>query len=126
LLQAIEREVALQHAPLPAPKLLPLVKHSRNLASLLSPAILPRMIVGAVTLIVINSLLYGFRNLAADILCTAGTEHREIISLFARHGTRRTDRIGDRRFYLRLLGAQADDRRGFPAHYPDRELLSIY
>jgi putative MFS transporter len=60
LLQAIEREVALQHAPLPAPKLLPLVKHSRNLASLLSPAIFPRMIVGAVTLIVINSLLYGF------------------------------------------------------------------
>jgi putative MFS transporter len=60
LLQAIEREVALQHAPLPAPKLLPLVKHSRSLASLLSPAILPRMIVGAVTLIVINTLLYGF------------------------------------------------------------------
>jgi len=60
LLQAIEREVALQHAPLLAPKLLPLVKHSRNLASLLSPAIFPRMIVGAVTLIVINSLLYGF------------------------------------------------------------------
>ncbi len=60
LLRAIEREVALQHAPLPAPKLLPLVKHSRNLASLVSPTILPRMIVGAVTLIVINSLLYGF------------------------------------------------------------------
>ena len=60
LLQAIEREVALQHAPLPAPKVLPLLKHSRNLASLLSPAIFPRMIVGAVTLIVINSLLYGF------------------------------------------------------------------
>jgi MFS transporter, putative metabolite:H+ symporter len=60
LLQTIEREVALQHAPLPAPKLSPLVKHSRNLGSLLSPAILPRMIVGAVTLIVINTLLYGF------------------------------------------------------------------
>jgi putative MFS transporter len=60
LLQAIEREVSLQHAPLPPPKLSPLVKHSRNLASLLSPAILPRMIVGAVTLIVINTLLYGF------------------------------------------------------------------
>jgi putative MFS transporter len=60
LLQAIEREVALQHAPLPEPKLLPLVKHSRDLASLLGPAILPRLIVGAVTLIVINTLLYGF------------------------------------------------------------------
>jgi MFS transporter, putative metabolite:H+ symporter len=60
LLQAIEREVALQHAPLPLPKLSPLVKHSRDLASLLSPAILPRLFVGAVTLIVINTLLYGF------------------------------------------------------------------
>ena len=60
LLQAIEREVALQHSPLPPPKLLTLVKHSRTLASLLSPAILPRMILGSVSLIVINSLLYGF------------------------------------------------------------------
>jgi putative MFS transporter len=60
LLQAIEREVSLQHAPLPTPKLSPLVKHSRNLASLVSPTILPRMILGSVSLIVINSLLYGF------------------------------------------------------------------
>ena len=60
LLRTIEREVSLQHSPLPEPKILPLVKHSRDLGSLLSPAILPRMIVGAVTLIVINTLLYGF------------------------------------------------------------------
>ena len=60
LLSAIESEVARQHAPLPAPTLSPLVKHSRNLSSLLSPAILPRMILGSVSLIVINSLLYGF------------------------------------------------------------------
>jgi putative MFS transporter len=60
LLSAIETEVALQHAPLPAPVHSALVKHSRNLSSLLSPAILPRMILGSVSLIVINSLLYGF------------------------------------------------------------------
>ncbi len=60
LLQTIEREVSLQHSPLPEPKISRLVKHSRDLSSLLSPAILPRMIVGAVTLIVINTLLYGF------------------------------------------------------------------
>jgi putative MFS transporter len=60
LLQAIECEVSLQHSPLPPPTLSRLVKHSRDLSSLLSPAILPRMIVGAVTLIVINTLLYGF------------------------------------------------------------------
>jgi putative MFS transporter len=60
LLQAIEREVSLQHAPLPEPKFSPLAKHSRSLASLVSTAILPRMILGSVSLIVINSLLYGF------------------------------------------------------------------
>jgi putative MFS transporter len=60
LLQVIENEVSLQHSPLPEPKISPLAKHSRELSSLLSPAIFPRMIVGAVTLIVINTLLYGF------------------------------------------------------------------
>ncbi len=60
LLVAIEREVAAQHSPLPEPRILPLAKHSRDLSSLLSPSILPRMIVGAVTLIVINTLIYGF------------------------------------------------------------------
>src|ERR1700693_3996753 len=60
LLSTIENEVARQHAPLPPPQLSLLVKHSRNLSSLLSPLILPRMILGSVSLIVINSLLYGF------------------------------------------------------------------
>ena len=60
LLSAIEREVALQHGPLPVPTLAPAAKHSRNLSSLVSSAILPRMILGSVSLIVINPLLYGF------------------------------------------------------------------
>jgi len=60
LLAAIEREVALEHSPLPEPRIAPQAKYSRKLSSLLSPVILPRMIVGAVTLIVINTLLYGF------------------------------------------------------------------
>jgi len=60
LLRTIEREVSLQHAPLPEPTVVPFVKHSRKLSSLLSPAIFPRMIVGASTLVVINTLLYGF------------------------------------------------------------------
>ena len=38
LLQSIEAEVSLQHSPLPPPTLSPLVKHSRNLSSLFSPA----------------------------------------------------------------------------------------
>ena len=61
LLAAIENEVASgQNTPLPAPIFGTAAKHSRNLSSLLSPAILPRMILGSVSLIVINSLLYGF------------------------------------------------------------------
>ena len=60
LLSAIENEVSLQHSPLPAPALTRMMKHSRDLSSLFSPAILPRMILGSVSLIVINSLLYGF------------------------------------------------------------------
>jgi putative MFS transporter len=60
LLVAIEKEVSLQHSPLPEPTFSRLVKHSRELSSLLSPAIFPRMIVGATTLVVINTLLYGF------------------------------------------------------------------
>jgi putative MFS transporter len=61
LLATIENEVAFgQNTPLPAPAFGTAAKHSRNLSSLLSPAILPRMILGSVSLIVINSLLYGF------------------------------------------------------------------
>jgi putative MFS transporter len=60
ILSAIEAEVALQHAPLAAPEVSRTVKHSRNFSSLLSPLILPRLIVGSISLIVINSLLYGF------------------------------------------------------------------
>jgi MFS transporter, putative metabolite:H+ symporter len=60
LLAAIEKEVSRQHSPLPAPSTSTLVKHSRDVSTLLSPAILPRMIVGATSLVVINTLLYGF------------------------------------------------------------------
>lgn len=60
LLGMIEAEVVREHGALRAPALGAVVKHSRDLSSLLSSAILPRMILGSVSLIVINTLLYGF------------------------------------------------------------------
>jgi putative MFS transporter len=60
LLQAIEREVSLQHGPLPPPAQVASTPPSRSLGSLLSPVLLPRMFVGGVTLIVANTLIYGF------------------------------------------------------------------
>jgi len=60
ILRAIESEVSLHHSlpsyPVPAPPKI----YSRGLGSLLTPVLLPRMIVGATTLIVVNTLIFGF------------------------------------------------------------------
>jgi putative MFS transporter len=60
LLRSIEREVSIQHSPLRDPAPSPPVMHSRSLGSLVGPVLLPRMIVGATTLIVVNTLIFGF------------------------------------------------------------------
>jgi len=60
ILQAIERESASGGAPLPPPASAAPLVHSRSLGSLLNSVLFPRMIVGCVTLIVINTLIYGF------------------------------------------------------------------
>jgi putative MFS transporter len=60
VLRNIEREVALHHSPLSDPLPVPTALHSRDLGSLINPVLLPRMIVGAVTLIVVNTLIFGF------------------------------------------------------------------
>jgi putative MFS transporter len=60
ILRAIEREVSLHHTPLPDPVVSPSPIHSRGLGSLLGSVLLPRMIVGATTLIVVNTLIFGF------------------------------------------------------------------
>ena len=60
VLRNIEREVALHHSPLSDPLPVPTVLHSRDLGSLINPVLLPRMIVGAITLIVVNTLIFGF------------------------------------------------------------------
>jgi putative MFS transporter len=59
LMQKIEAEAS-GGQPLPAPAPPAAVAPSRSLSTLLSPALLPRMFVGCVALVVINTLLYGF------------------------------------------------------------------
>jgi len=60
ILKGIEKEVSLHHGPLPAPAPPRPAPRTRSVAALLSPVLLPRMIVGCVTLIVANTLIYGF------------------------------------------------------------------
>jgi MFS transporter, putative metabolite:H+ symporter len=60
ILRNIEREVSLRHGPLPPPAPSTPAPASRKFASLFGPAFLPRMVVGAVTLIVANTMIYGF------------------------------------------------------------------
>jgi putative MFS transporter len=60
ILRAIENEVSLHHGPLKPPADPSLAIPSRSLRMLLGPVLLPRMIVGATTLIVVNTLIYGF------------------------------------------------------------------
>ena len=59
ILLAVEREASVDHT-LPPPPASPPPVHSRGLRSLLSRVLLPRMIVGATTLIVVNTLVFGF------------------------------------------------------------------
>ena len=60
ILRAIEDEVSLHHGPLKPPAGSSPAIPSRSLRMLLGPVLLPRMIVGATTLIVVNTLIYGF------------------------------------------------------------------
>jgi len=60
LLQTIEAEVAAEHGPLPPASAVPARRFSRAVGSLLATGMLPRVVVGCLLLIVINTLLYGF------------------------------------------------------------------
>ena len=60
MLQAIESEVALRHAPLAEPAFSAPAIASRDSSVLLGAELFPRMFVGATALIVANTLIYGF------------------------------------------------------------------
>jgi MFS transporter, putative metabolite:H+ symporter len=59
MLQKIERQVALHHG-LPPPAAGPPAGRSRNFSTLFGPELSYRLLVGATTLIVANTLIYGF------------------------------------------------------------------
>lgn len=60
LLQSIEGEVRHEHGALPPPPAAEPPPPSSGFSALLTPLLLPRMVVGSVTLIVANTLIYGF------------------------------------------------------------------
>ena len=59
LMQTIEAEAS-GGAPLPAPAPAPAVTAPPTVGSLLTPALLPRLVVGSIVLIAINTLIFGF------------------------------------------------------------------
>jgi putative MFS transporter len=60
ILRSIENEVARECGPLPPPPPAKAAAPSRSLATLCRPPLRTRMVVGSVTLIVANTLIYGF------------------------------------------------------------------
>jgi putative MFS transporter len=60
LLNTIEAEVAAEKGPLPPPATAPTRTFASTFGSIFSPELLPRVLVGCLLLIVINTLLYGF------------------------------------------------------------------
>ncbi|HEX8879164.1 MAG TPA: MFS transporter [Candidatus Acidoferrum sp.] len=79
IMKSIEEEVARGQGPLPPPLLSKPGPPTRTVAALLSPALLPRLVVGIVTLIVANTLIYGFVTWLPTFFVTQG---RSIASSF--------------------------------------------
>jgi len=79
IMKSIEEEVVREQGPLPPPILSKPGPRTRTVAALLSPALFPRLIVGMVTLIVANTLIYGFVTWLPTFFVTQG---RSIASSF--------------------------------------------
>ena len=60
MLQEIESEFANQDPPLPAPASAPPSTPANDFSSLFGPQLFPRLFVGAIVLVVANTLIYGF------------------------------------------------------------------
>lgn len=79
IMKSIEEEVFREPGPLPPPPLSKPGPPTRTVAALLNPALWPRLVVGMVTLIVANTLIYGFVTWLPTFFVTQG---RSIASSF--------------------------------------------
>lgn len=79
ILKSIEVEVARERGALPPPILSKPGPPMRTAAALLNPTLFPRMVVGVVTLIVANTLIYGFVTWLPTFFVTEG---RSIVRSF--------------------------------------------
>ena len=79
IMKSIEEEVVREQGPLPPPMLSTPGPRTRTVAALLNPALFPRLVVGMVTLIVANTLIYGFVTWLPTFFVTQG---RSIASSF--------------------------------------------
>lgn len=79
IMKSIEEEVVREQGPLPPPLLSKPGPPTRTVAALLNPALWPRLVVGMVTLIVANTLIYGFVTWLPTFFVTQG---RSITSSF--------------------------------------------
>jgi putative MFS transporter len=72
IMKSIEEEVIREQSPLSPPLLSKPGPPTRTAAALLHPALLPRLVVGIVTLIVANTLIYGFVTWLPTFFVTQG------------------------------------------------------
>lgn len=79
IMKSIEEEVVRKQGPLPPPILSKPGPPTRTAAALLSPVLFPRLVVGMITLIVANTLIYGFVTWLPTFFVTQG---RSIASSF--------------------------------------------
>jgi MFS transporter, putative metabolite:H+ symporter len=79
IMKSIEEEVVRKQGPLPPPILSKPGPPTRTAAALLNPVLFPRLVVGMITLIVANTLIYGFVTWLPTFFVTQG---RSIASSF--------------------------------------------
>ena len=72
IMKSIEDEVAREHGELPPPILSKPGPPTRTVAALLEPVLFPRLMVGMITLIVANTLIYGFVTWLPTFFVTQG------------------------------------------------------